>query len=63
MLGVIGVLIAIALLVFMAYRGWGIIPASLLCSIIVVLTNKGDYGNPYQAIILMDLSILLVITS
>lgn len=42
MLGVIGVLIAIALLVFMAYRGWGIIPASLLCSIIVVLTNKGD---------------------
>lgn len=42
MLGVIGVLIAIILLVFMAYKGWGIIPASLLCSIIVVLTNQGD---------------------
>lgn len=42
MLGVIGVLIAIALLIFMAYKGWGIIPASLICSIIVLITNQGD---------------------
>lgn len=42
MLGVIGVLIAIALVIFMAYKGWGIIPASVLCSLIVVLTNGGD---------------------
>lgn len=42
MLGVIGVLIAIALIIYMAYKGWGIIPASLLCAIIVVLTNNGE---------------------
>lgn len=42
MLGVIGVLIAIALVIYLAYKGWGIIPASLLCALIVVLTNNGD---------------------
>ncbi len=42
MLGVIGVLVAIALVIFLAYRGWGIIPASLMCSLIVILTNGCD---------------------
>lgn len=42
MLGVLGVLIAIALIIYMAYKGWGIIPASLLCALIVVITNNGD---------------------
>lgn len=42
MLGVLGVLIAIALVVYLAYKGWGIIPASLICALIVVLTNNGD---------------------
>ncbi|MBC2723053.1 GntP family permease [Desulfosporosinus sp.] len=42
MLGVLGVLIAIAVIIFMTYKGWGIIPASLICALIVVLTNDGD---------------------
>lgn len=42
MLGVIGVLTAIAVIILMAYKGWGIIPASLLCALIVILTNDGD---------------------
>lgn len=42
MLGVIGVLIAIALIIYLAYKGWGIIPASVLCALIVVITNNGD---------------------
>jgi hypothetical protein len=29
MLGVIGVLIALDLVMYLAYKGWGIIPASL----------------------------------
>ena len=37
--GVIGVLISIALLIYLAFRGWSIIPASLLCSLVVILTN------------------------
>lgn len=45
MLGVIGVLVAIALIIVMAYRGWGIIPASILCSVIVVLTNGGNIAQ------------------
>ena len=39
MIGVIGVLVAIALLIYLAYKGWGIIPASLLSSVLVVVTN------------------------
>jgi H+/gluconate symporter-like permease len=48
MLGIIGVLFAIAVLVFIAYRGWGIIPASLICGIIVVLTNNGDMWKSFS---------------
>lgn len=42
MIGILGVLIAIALVIFLAYRGWGIVPASLLCSLIVIVTNSRD---------------------
>jgi H+/gluconate symporter-like permease len=45
MLGVIGVLIALALVMYLAYKGWGIIPASLICSIIVLITNGGGLWN------------------
>jgi H+/gluconate symporter-like permease len=41
-LGVIGVLAAIALVIVLAYKGWGLIPASLLCSLVVILTNNGE---------------------
>jgi H+/gluconate symporter-like permease len=53
MIGVIGVLIAIALVIYMAYKGWGIVPASLICSVLVVVTNGGNIGaalaNNYAA--------------
>ena len=42
MVGVIGVLASIALLIYLAFRGWGIIPASLVCSFVVVLTNGAE---------------------
>ena len=42
MLGVIGVLASIALVIFLAFRGWSIIPASLLCSLVVILTNRAE---------------------
>ena len=45
MIGVIGVLVAIVLVIFLAYKGWGIIPASLICSIIVAVTNGVDVGE------------------
>jgi len=56
MLGVIGVLTALALVMYLAYRGWGIIPASLLCSLIVLITNGGaiwqglavNYGDGFK---------------
>lgn len=44
MSGIIGVLVAIALIIYMAYKGWGIIPASLLCSVLVVVSNGGNIG-------------------
>jgi H+/gluconate symporter-like permease len=42
MLGVIGVLASIALVIYLAFKGWSIIPASLLCSFVVVLTNNAE---------------------
>ncbi len=42
MLGVIGVLVSIALVIYLAFRGWSIIPASLLCSLVVILTNNAE---------------------
>ncbi len=42
MLGVIGVLISIALVILLAFKGWSIIPASLLCSLVVILTNNAE---------------------
>jgi len=48
MLGVIGVLVAICLVIFLAYRGWSIIPASLLCAFIVVVTNGGDIWQAFS---------------
>lgn len=33
------------LVILMAYRGWGIIPASLICSVIVAATNSVDIGQ------------------
>ncbi len=40
MIGVIGVIVAILLVMVLAYRGWGIIPASLICSLVVIITNS-----------------------
>jgi H+/gluconate symporter-like permease len=52
MLGVLGLLIAIALLVVLAYKGIGAIPASLVCSLVVILTNGmpiwGSFSQAYM---------------
>ena len=42
MLGVVGVLISIALVIYLAFKGWSIIPASLLCSLVVIVTNNAE---------------------
>ena len=47
MVGVIGVLVSIALLIFLAFRGWSIIPASLACSLVVVLTNSAEIWSSF----------------
>lgn len=42
MVGIIGILAAITLIIYLAYRGWGIIPASIVSSLVVILTNGGE---------------------
>lgn len=49
-------MIAIAIVIFMAYKSWGIIPASLLASLVVIVTNGGgiweaisvNYANGFK---------------
>ncbi len=47
MLGIVGVIVAIILLIILAYKGWNIIPASLFCSLIVILTNSADIWESF----------------
>jgi H+/gluconate symporter-like permease len=42
MVGVLGVLAAIGLIIYLAFKGWSIIPASLLCSLVVIVTNGAE---------------------
>lgn len=42
MLGVIGVLFSLVLLMIIVYKGVGVIPASILCALIVIVTTGGD---------------------
>jgi hypothetical protein len=35
--GVLGVLASIALLIYLAFKGWSIILATLLCSLVVII--------------------------
>ena len=42
MLGVIGVLFSLALIMFIVYRGFGVIPAAIICSLVVILTTGGE---------------------
>lgn len=42
MLQVIGLLLAMTLLVILAFKNWGMIPASLAASIIIIITNRMD---------------------
>ena len=39
MAGIVGTLLALALLIFLVYKGWGIIPTAFIATFIVILTN------------------------
>lgn len=47
-MGITGVLIAIALIIFLAYRGWGMIPASMVASLVVILSSGGDIWESFS---------------
>jgi len=48
MLGVLGLLFAIVLLILLAYKGVGAIPASLICSLVVILTNRMPFWTGFS---------------
>lgn len=48
MLGIMGILLAIATLIFIAYKGWGAIPASIAASLIVVVSSQVDIWESFS---------------
>lgn len=48
MFGVIGVLFSLFLLMIIVYKGVGVIPASILCALIVIITTGGDIFGQLQ---------------
>lgn len=47
-IGVIGLVLSLALIIFAAYKGWHILPVSMLGSLIVILTNSMDIWETYS---------------
>jgi H+/gluconate symporter-like permease len=45
MLGVIGVLFSLALIMVIVYKGVGVIPASILCALVVIVTTGGEIAD------------------
>ena len=39
MIGIIGTLFALALLIYLVYKGWGIIPVAFIATFIVIVVN------------------------
>ena len=48
MLGIIGILVSLAILIYIVYKGVGILPASFLCSVLILLSNK---INPWDGMV------------
>jgi H+/gluconate symporter-like permease len=48
MLGIIGLFIAIATVIYLSYKGWGMIPASIIASLIVIITSGVDIWNAFS---------------
>lgn len=48
MIQIIGLLIAMSVLVYLAFKNWGMIPASLVASILIILTNRMDFWEAFS---------------
>ncbi|MFP3156222.1 GntP family permease [Lachnospiraceae bacterium ZAX-1] len=48
MLQVIGLLLAMSLLVVLAFKNWGMIPASLVAALIIIVTNRMDVWEAFS---------------
>ncbi|HNE00542.1 MAG TPA: GntP family permease, partial [Plasticicumulans sp.] len=42
MLGILGIVLSLALLIFLAYRGWNVIFIAPFCATVALLFNWGD---------------------
>ncbi|MEL7649163.1 MAG: hypothetical protein AAGU76_13790 [Sedimentibacter sp.] len=51
MIGVVGTIFSLALLIFLVYRGWGVIQTSFLAAIVVIITNNtsSNFSNFFTA--------------
>ena len=41
-IGVLGLVLGLAVLIFLGFRGWGMVPTSFVAALVVVLTNRMD---------------------
>ena len=48
MFGIIGILVSLVILIYIVYKGVGVLPASLLCSVLILLSNK---INPWDGMV------------
>ena len=48
MIQIIGLLIAMSVLVYLAFKNWGMIPASLVASILIILTNRMNLWEAFS---------------
>lgn len=47
-LSVIGLILGLAVLMFLSFRNWGMVPASIVASLIVIFTNQMEVWNAFS---------------
>ena len=47
-IGVLGLVLGLAVLIFMGFKGWGMVPTSIVASIVVIITNRMDVWTAFN---------------
>ena len=44
-ISILGLVLGLAVLIMMGFKGWGMIPTSIVGALVVVITNRMDFGS------------------
>ena len=48
MIYILGLVLGLAVLILMGFKGWGMVPTSIVASLVVIITNRMDLSGGHQ---------------